>query len=522
MTSLRSLGIAWLALVVAGCAALPEPRPRPPQSALPYAAGSPLARLAVAAGPARERPELSGFRLLFAGETAFNTRVALARRAARSIDAQYYVIAGDATGRGLLRELRDAAARGVRVRLLVDDLYAAADDDLLIGLAAHPNVQVRLFNPLPVRIGALGVRLLLSAHHFSRVNQRMHNKLFIADNALAVSGGRNIADEYFMNNAEANFVDLDVLAAGPVVRDLSSVFDGYWNSRRVYPIEELIGRRPDAQDREHFARLTEGATQRLGERQRDPLGHPSAWWQIEQGVLSLFPAAARVVSDPPDKAVDAAGDAAPAPTVAQQTLALIAGARESVLIMSPYVIPGEEGMRILRSLGTAPARARVTLLTNSIGATDEPLAYAAYARYRLGLLQAGVQVYELSPTLARDSGRVGDFGSTTGRLHSKTLLIDRRWVFVGSMNLDPRSARANTEAGLVIDSPVLAQQVQTVFERGTALGTYRLRLAAGDRIEWLETDWQGLQTVHAEEPNIGTWLRLRLWLLGLFVAEDLL
>jgi putative cardiolipin synthase len=510
-----------LLMLAAACASLPEPRTRLPQFALPPAEGSPLARLAATAAPPRAQAGQSGFRLLFAGETAFNTRIALARRAVRSIDAQYYVVAGDATGRGLLRELRDAASRGVRVRLLVDDLYAAIDDDLLAGLAAHPNVQVRLFNPLPVRIGALGMRLMLSLHQFNRVNHRMHNKLFIADNTFAVSGGRNVADEYFMNNPEANFVDLDVLAAGPVVRELSAVFDGFWNSRRVYPIDELIGRATASEDRESFESLVSGETRRLGERQRDALGFESPWWQIEQGTLTMAHAPARGLSDAPEKTVDD-GPAQRAPTVAQQTLALIAGARESVLIMSPYFIPGDEGMRSLRGLTGRDAKVGVTLLTNSIGATDEPLAYAAYARYRLPLLQAGVHIYELSPTLARDSGRVGDFGETTGRLHSKTLAIDGRWLFIGSMNLDPRSARANTEAGLVIDSPELAQQVQSVFQRGTALGTYQLRLAPGDHIEWIETDWQGRRTVHADEPHDSAWLRLKLWLLGLVVSEDLL
>lgn len=517
---LRPLLVVLLVLA-AGCVSLPEPRPRPVQHAMPYVADTPLARIADRAGPPADSAGLSGFRLLFAGESAFNARIALARRATCSLDLQYYVLSSDETGRGLLRELRDAAARGVRVRLLVDDLHAAGDDGLLVGLAAHPNVQVRLFNPLPVRSGPLGMRLMLSLHQFARINQRMHNKLFIADNTFAVSGGRNVADEYFMNNPEANFVDLDVLASGPVVRELSAVFDSFWNSQRVYPIEELVERVPSQDDRDRFDSAVQQATLRLGERQRDPLGQVSPVWQIDGDRLSLVHAAARVLFDAPEKAAVAPGHQQ-TPTVAQQTVAMIGAARESVLIMSPYFIPGHDGMRVVRELGATDSNSRVTLLTNSLGATDEPLAYAAYARYRLDLLKAGVRIYELSPTLARDSGRVGDFGSTTGRLHSKTLAIDRRWLVIGSMNLDPRSAQANTEAGLVIDSPQLAQQVDTVFQRGTALGTYRLRLGVDARIEWVETDWQGLQTVHTREPQHSAWLHLKLWLLGLLIPEDLL
>jgi putative cardiolipin synthase len=515
---------AWLlALIVlaAGCASLPEPRSRPVEQALQSVDDTPLAGIARDAVPAGEPPTRSAFRLLFAGESAFNVRIALARRATRSLDLQTYVVADDETGRGLLRELRDAALRGVRVRLLVDDLHAG-DDRLLAGLAAYPNVQVRLFNPLPVRGGSLAMRLLLSLHQFARINQRMHNKLFIADNSLAVLGGRNVADEYFMNSPEANFVDLDVLAAGPVVRDLSAVFDRFWNSTRVFAIDDLADREFGNAERERFDAAVRRAIGRLGEQPHDPLGHPSLLQEFDSGRLSLVPAPARVLADSPDKVVDFDSDAAErGPTAAQQTLALMAAAREAVLVMSPYFIPGTEGMRIIHEL-TGRAGGRVTLLTNSLGATDQPLAHAAYARYRFDLLKAGVRIFELGPTVARDSGRVGDFGRTTGRLHSKTLAIDGRWVVIGSMNLDPRSTHVNTEIGLVIDSPELARQVETVFERGTALGTYRLRLGAGERIEWAETDWQGLQTIRRSEPDDNPWRSFKRWLLGWLVPEELL
>lgn len=517
--------LTWLLLVqIAGCALLPDRTPTPPEFALEEVADTPLHRMATASAQAGAPP--SGFRLLFAGESAFNARIALAQRAVRSLDVQYYVLAGDATGRGFLRELRDAALRGVRVRLLVDDLNAAGGDDLLRGLAAHPNVQVRLFNPLPVRMPSVGLRLLLSMHHFGRINHRMHNKLFVADNSIAITGGRNVADEYFMNDARANFVDLDVLSTGPVVRELSAVFDRYWNSERVFPLEHLLLRTPGEQARARFDALVRDATARLGERQRDVLGQPSVLRQIERGTLSLTHAPVRVLADVPEKALEVEGGTrSRIPTVSEQMLALMASAREQLLIMSPYFIPGERGLQLLRTLGDR-LPGQVTLLTNSLGATDEPLAYAAYARYRRALLEAGMHIHELGPTLARDvgAGRVGEFDTSTARLHSKTLTIDRRWLFVGSMNIDPRSANANTEIGLVIDSPALAQQVHRVFEQAIALGTYRLRLAdEGRRIEWVESDWQGHETaVHATEPYAGTWQRLKLWMLGLFVPEDLL
>src|SRR5438105_9820553 len=224
--------------LLAGCASLPERTATPPAVALADVADTRLGRVAAAATPAGSR-DLSGFRLLPEGETAFDARIALARRAEKTLDVQYYLVNQDDIGLQFLRELRDAARRGVRVRLLVDDLYAAGEDELLAGLAAHPGVEVRIFNPLSSRAGSFATRLLFSLHEFGRINHRMHNKLFIADNSFAVSGGRNIGNEYFMHSASANFIDLDVMSSGPVVRELSGVFDRYWNSEQVYPIERL-------------------------------------------------------------------------------------------------------------------------------------------------------------------------------------------------------------------------------------------------------------------------------------------
>ena len=228
--ALRGLGalalVAWGLL--SGCAALPEGVQRVQSQAFTDAADTPLARLASASTPDDMR-HLSGLRLMPSGPEALATRIALARRAHKSLDVQYYVVAGDASGRQFMRELRDAARRGVRVRLLLDDLQATGMDELLLGLAAHPNVQVRLFNPLPVRGGAMPTRLLLSLHEFDRINRRMHNKLFIADQRFAVTGGRNIGDEYFMRDPHANFFDMDVLVAGAVLPELGAHFDAFWN-----------------------------------------------------------------------------------------------------------------------------------------------------------------------------------------------------------------------------------------------------------------------------------------------------
>ena len=515
----RPLPVVLLLLLAltAGCASLPPPPPKAPSRALADVGDTPLARIAAASLPAAA-PQLSGFRLLPEASTAFNARIALMRAARSTLDLQYYLIADDEVGRMFLRELRDAAQRGVRVRLLVDDLYFAGEDPLFSGLAAYPNVEVRLFNPFPVRSGPLGWRVLGSLDDFSRINHRMHNKLFIADNRVAVSGGRNIADEYFMRSPQANFIDLDVLSAGPVVPQLSAAFDGFWNSPLSWPIAALSGSVPDAAARDAFDAQVRDAGPPFEERATDVLGHPPLAAQLRAGRIELQLAPARVLADSPDKA--AGGDE---PTVAQQVLALFGSAHQSVHISSPYFIPGEAGLALLRRAGATPDNGRVVLITNSIGSTDEPLAYAAYAQQRLAMLQAGVRIYEVGAELGRRVPRSGDFGESHSRLHAKVATVDGRWIFIGSMNLDPRSALINTEIGLVIDSPGLARTISSLSSRSLVQDAYRLRLSAdGQRIEWLEPRDDGTVRMHEVEPGDHWAKRLQIWLLQPFVATRLL
>ncbi len=519
MKPLRLL-VAIALVLLAGCATSPQHAPQAPVYALSDVADTRLAQVAAAALP-RGTQALSGFRLLPEGETAFNARIALARRAEKSLDVQYYLLQNDDLGQQFVRELRDAARRGVRVRLLVDDLYTAGEDELLTGLAAYPNVEVRLFNPLPERAGPFAWRLLWSMREFGRINHRMHNKLFIADNSFAVSGGRNIAEEYFMRSATANFIDIDVLSCGRIVRELSGVFDTYWNSEHAVPIGSLVRPMPAEDARSGFDRLVRGAGSSVTERPRDVLGHPPVAQELDSGKLSQAIATARVFADTPDK-VAGLDSGAGGPTVTEQTLGLFATARSQVRIASPYFIPGERGMAIIRAVGATQENGRLALVTNSLGSTDEPLVYAGYARYRVDLLKAGVRIYEIGATLAHESDRLGHFGASIGRLHAKVATIDRRWLFIGSMNLDPRSARENTEIGLAIDSPELAETISMLFQEGLE-GAYRLRLSAdGEHVEWLETDAEGRQHVHTREPDDDALLRMKIWLLSPFVSEGLL
>jgi putative cardiolipin synthase len=513
------------AMLLVGCAGVPTHTAPPPSFALTDVAGTRLGRIAAANAapapdPAASAPSAprSGFRLLPEGEYSFAARIALARRAERSIDAQYYQVQNDTIGQRFLRELRDAAARGVRVRLIVDDLYAAGEDELFAGLAAYPNVELRIFNPLPQRAGSFNARLVFSMWDFRRINHRMHNKLFVADNSFAVSGGRNIANEYFMQSASANFIDMDVLSSGPVVRELSSAFDRYWNSPQVVPIGVLVPVADAEAARRRFDDLVSGAGPDLALRPKDVLEHAPVADQLDAGYLDQAFGPAEVFADAPAK-VD--GDEAIADTVTAKTLAVFASARKSVDIASPYFIPGPRGVAMMQA-GIAQGGS-VGLLTNSLGATDEPLVHQGYQRYRLAMLQAGVEIYELSPTLAPRSGRLGNFGHSLGRLHAKVATIDDRRAFIGSMNMDARSSRANTEIGMVIDSPEIAATLHGLFHRGLASGAYHLRLTPDrEHIVWVETDDAGRETVHRDEPGASWWQSLKLRLLGAIVGEELL
>ncbi len=517
-----SLHLLVLLLIsaLAGCASLPPLPARTGSKAITDTRGTLLGRLANASLDG-SGPGESGFRLLPAGDFAFDARVALARRAERSLDVQYYQIQRDSIGLQFLRELRDAAGRGVRVRLLVDDLYTAGEDELFRTLAEVPNVEVRLFNPLPARGATLAGRLIFSLHEFTRINHRMHNKLFIADNRFSVSGGRNMADEYFMRSAQANFIDMDVIAAGPVVRELSGVFDHYWNSDYAYPVQSVVALRIDAAAAQRrFDELANNPAPAFESTLGDPYGLASVEFELAAGQMTLTFANASVFADAPEKIARKDRDENLA-TVTRSTLEAFHSARSEVVIASPYFIPGPIGLDSMKE--AIDNHIRVVVLTNGLGATDEPLVHWRYARYRRQLLKMGVEIYELSPSLARDAGNFGDFRKSFGRLHAKVAMIDRRTLFIGSMNLDNRSAWSNTEAGLLIDSPQLAQAVYGLVDRDRGASVYRLRLAAdGETLEWVSTGRDGKQVVLRNEPDNNWLLRLKMFLLEPFAQEELL
>ena len=515
---------AWL-LILGGCASLPATVQRSVASALPASTATTLGRIAADSSP---DDALSGFRLLPTGAYAIDTRLTLIRKAERSIDIQYYLIADDDTGRHLLRSLRDAAQRGVRVRLLVDDLYTADTDPLLAGLAAHPNVQVRLFNPFPGGRAKLLTRFLRSAHDFSRVNRRMHNKLLVADSAMAVSGGRNVADEYYMRHAQSNFVDLDAFVVGALVPKLQALFDDYWNSPVVFPYEAIVKPWRDAAiERERFDIDTSLSSSPPPEPppSTDVLGYGPLSDEFESGRLGLIWAEANADADPPARVKGMGASYALVPleevdTVRYNVLDLIRSARQEVVITSPYLIPGDKGVALFAAQRAKGVRFKV--LTNSLAATDEPLVHVGYRKYRVPMLQAGIDLYELSPVRVKKASRLGLFQTSQGRLHAKTAVIDRRRVFIGSMNFDPRSDKHNTEMGLFIDSPQLAREVLRLMDLDKLQASYRVVLRPeGSGLRWLAADDEG-EVSFDREPDVSFATRFWLELLAPFAPEELL
>jgi putative cardiolipin synthase len=523
MTLHRPLLTVALVLALVGCAALPSQVQRPvSNAAAPEAvATTTLARIAAESAPSQADGQ-SGLRLLPDGDQAFDARIALARSAERTIDAQYYLIASDTTGLQFLRELRDAAARGVRVRLLVDDLYAVGQDELFAGLAAHPNVEVRMFNPLPVREGSFASRIVFSLHQVSRINRRMHNKLFVVDNSFAIAGGRNIADEYFGRAEPANFIDMDVLVSGAAVREMSTAFDAYWNSEHVYPVQSLAGAAPAP---ERFDAQVAAVAPVAPLSSRDALGQPAVAAQIAAGRVEQTAGSVRVLVDEPNK-IDA-NDGADG-DVMRAHLELIRSAQSEVLIASPYFVPGERGVAAIQQ--AVDRNVRLSVMTNSLATTDEPLVHYGYSKYRQVMVKMGAALYELMPSaLARRAeesttsgyGASGSRGSL-GRLHAKLAVVDQRSLYIGSMNMDRRSAHCNTETGLIIESSELARDVTRLLQREQAPRSYRLQWAAAEqRIEWVQNQ-PGGERVFTSEPGSAWNSNLTTRAFALMVNEEML
>ena len=500
------LALALACVALAACARLPDGE-RTRSSALD---GGSETRLGRALAPAiKANPGKSGVYALPDGRDAFAARVLLARFAERSLDVQYYIWRGDTTGGLLYEALWQAAERGVRVRLLLDDNNTGGLDEALAALDAHANIEVRLFNPYVSR----RFRFIDLASDFSRLNRRMHNKSFTADGQATIVGGRNVGDEYFGGESPVEFADLDALAVGAVVREVSAEFDAYWNSASAYPASLLLAApRPDSaeQVRAAWTKLN-GAPQAA--RYLETLRTTPLVKQLVAGDMPLEWAPARVVSDDPSKVLH------PPERrdlhMLQKLDAALGMPRRELDLVSPYFVPTEDGTVTLVALAERGIRVRV--LTNSLAATDVAPVHAGYAKYREALLRGGVRLHELKPSArVEGSGREQHGGGSEASLHAKTFAVDRERLFVGSFNFDPRSARLNTEMGIVVDSPSLAARLSQALDRELARNAYEVRLAGGN-LEWLDGE-----TRHTSEPHAGFFRRAWIGLLSILPIEWLL
>ncbi len=489
--------------VLQGCATLPLHVKRDRSQALADPAGTLLGRVVANSRGARNR---SGIRLLASGEEALASLIALADHAEKTLDIQYYVIHQDASAGIFLDHVRLAAERGVRVRILIDDFNTAGEDRQYLWLSQRAGIAVRLFNPFPGGRFAVWSRFLASFYEIPRINHRMHNKLLVADNALAITGGRNIGDQYFTRDKTSNFIDLDVVAAGAIVPQLSASFDAFWNSKYAYPVASIA----TPVQPEPVVPLEESSALRDAD-------FLSA--EIEAGKLQLLWVPATVLADRPAKI---GSEASPdqEDTIANNIAALMRSATQEVIIISPYFVPGPGGLALMRELVGRGVRIRI--LTNSLASTDSPLVHIGYAHYRVALLKLGVELAEVRPKLGVARARFHPFRSSNASLHAKALVIDQKTVFIGSMNMDARSRRTNSELGLVIRSGEIAREVTNLLDDISADGSYRLELVDHtNRIRWVSGE-PGAEQVWYRDPETTRLQRFALDALAPFAAEELL
>jgi len=460
----RLLGLLFWATLAGSCASVRQtPVQRVASQALAPVADTPVARYVQA--QVTQHPDKSGFRLVPKSNDALMSRIVLADRAAHSLDLQYYIFENDATGRLLAQRLQTAADRGVRVRILVDDVNSGHANDLLQHLAAHPRIEVRLFNPLRTRNPSFISRAVQFTLEGRRLNRRMHNKSFVADGWVAVVGGRNIGDAYFDAAQQNNFRDLDLVAIGPVVAQAAQTFDTYWNCDAAVPLVALTRKEPkpaevagERADLLHDARAF--AASDYAQAMLDDLPRGSSADRRDR----WYWGAAELLADSPQK-VEARHDD-PSLRIGPRVREVLDSAAHDVKAISPYFVPGKDGVQYLT--GLARRGVHVQVLTNSLASTDEPVVHVGYSHYRPALLEGGVQLFELRP-LPGDPQPVTASGTSGGvSLHAKTVIVDDRYLFVGSLNMDQRSKLLNTEMGVIIDCPDLAREADEFFASATA------------------------------------------------------
>ena len=555
ISSSRRVCVLLLGLLLTACAALPSKVERPVSTALAHPSDTMLGRLVQAKAATTGTRNDSGFALVGNAELAFTSRMTLIKAAQKTLDIQYYAIFVDSTTERLFDALRDAAKRGVRIRILLDDFNTSGKNAQVLKLAFEHNFELRLFNPLPGGRESMFFRILGNLHDVKGMQRRMHNKIFVADNAVAITGGRNLGETYFGQSTGANFVDIDVLASGRITRDLSTSFDQYWNSPLAYPVQSL---------------MTVREIDALKPKQRDPaLDHASPENSEPANASQIEVAAARMLAlsdttvdrlitspsgetirmaalpdstdlrlltwtwapsvllvDKPSKiSADADSVEESKDTTVDGLLQLMSQANTELLIVSPYFVPGKRMMRVFTDLRQRNVRIRV--LTNSLASNDAPAAHVGYARYRKALLGIGVELYEMR---AQQKGTIGSFrsfgsvsgstGSSRASLHAKVVIRDTQLLVVGSMNLDLRSHLQNSEVAIVVRNRAISAEATQLIEPTLLHGAYRVELANGQLL-WRAPAGSTLKDTDTE-PDASMGLKLLTTIISPFAPDEML
>ena len=498
-----------MALLLSACATVNWDYPRMPSNAFDHLETTTVGALFQEA--ADKHPGLSGFSLAQHGENAFLARLAMADLAEKTLDAQYYIWDSDTTGRILASRLMRAADRGVRVRILIDDHYQTGEKDFLIAaLDGHPNIEIRLFNPITNRFW----RALSFLADFGRSNHRMHNKLLVMDNAVGIVGGRNIGDVYFGVQTDHNYRDLDVLTTGPIVSEISASFDMFWNSEWAIPVGAVVDELPTEEERQAIVkRLEENVS---------AAGYP---YPIHESVDELRArlvqirdnfiwAPGNVVVEDPSR-VKTEAEIGVIHNALRQRLSEV---EREVLIESPYFVLPDPSIERVRQLTARGVKVRA--LTNSAASNDVISAHAGYANTRTKLLKAGAELYELRPDTNME--RRWKVLSSRAALHCKSVVFDRKSVFIGSFNLDPRSSTLNTEVGVMINSPEIASQVAKIMDEGVSPGSaFHVTLDNNDNLVWTAEN-NGEKVQYDKDPETNIWERLLFGFIGSLPIEHLL
>ena len=471
-------------------------------------------------GKIRDKNGENGVIELARGRDAFAARAVLARLAEKSIDTQYYMWHQDTVGRLLVFELLKAAERGVRVRLLVDDMYGSDGQDTWLAMDVHPNIEVRLFAPYSRR----QPKYLQFLTRFKDVNARMHTKSFTADNQATIVGGRNIGSEYFDADPKLAFADNDVMAVGPAVAEVSSEFNDYWNSSYAYPIATLL---KPASERE-LDELKDSAEAFY--RQSSTTSYVQAVKEgrfansLRDGTVTLEWGRGTVIHDSWRKR-DQSYEGWKDDLLVTKLSPHIRAVSDDFIMISPYFVPGDEDVEMFCDL--VRSGARVSILTNSLASNDVAAVHAGYSKHRKSLLRCGVELFELDEHLRTDERRAFTWlpGLDKSSLHAKTMIFDNKKLFVGSFNFDQRSMYLNTEIALIIEQPDIARRAADTFHQKVEDIAFRVELVAAgsgkESLRWHAIE-DGKPVMYDKEPNVGAGTKVSVSLMQLLPIDWLL